>query len=61
MGDLGYFKLTYFDEINASGGCYLARSKTLIKPNVIAGFNKKDQRVKRFSDKSLVQLKKHIR
>jgi IS4 transposase len=61
MGDRGYFKLAYFDNINESGGSYLVRSKTSFKPDVIAGFNKMGKRLKRFTGKSLTQLKKYIR
>lgn len=60
MGGLRYFKLAYFDCINESGGSHLLRRKTSFKPNLIAGFNKVDKRLKRFTGKHLAQLKKYI-
>ena len=61
MGDRGYFKLSYFDDIETQGGFFLSRSKTSFKPDIIAGFNRVGKVLKRFKNKNLKQLKKHIR
>lgn len=61
MGDRGYFKLSYFDDIETNGGFYLSRSKTSFKPDIIAGFNRAGKVLKRFKNKNLKQLKKYIR
>jgi len=61
IGDRGYFKLAYFDQIEEHGGHYLVRGKTSFNPDVIAGFNKNGKPLKRFTGKTLKQLKKSIR
>ena len=61
MADRGYFKLSYLDSIAQAGGFYIVRAKKSCNPLVINGFNSKGTALKRFKQKKLKDVKKHIR
>jgi len=61
MADRGYFKLSYLDAINKTGGFYIVRAKKSSNPLVQAGFNGQGKALKRFTNKQLKAVKKYIR
>ncbi len=56
MGDRGYFKKAYLQEVDTHGGSYIVKGKANMTPTVLTAFTADGMRRKRWENKSLSGL-----